>query len=322
MDTLESKYKNNNLTNEELLDLRKAINSMSDSEITSSLKNSWDNYIPSGILVPDRCHKNIKQITHSQPLHKKPTIFKRISQIAAIILIPLFISTTLYFYHRTKEINYNITTITTGIGEKASISLPDGTKVIVNSESTLSYAPNTFNKSERIVKFEGEAYFNVERDSTAPFIIRTRDAQVNVLGTIFNLCARERDKIIELELEQGSVMMTSIKSKEECIISPNTIARLDKLTGKITLTSTASDIIISNWRNNELNFKNATLDDILKVIESTYGVEITITREIKTLKDLFTGTIPSNNLSEAMEVLEKSHRIKTKIVDKQISITE
>lgn len=318
---MESKYKTNKLTCDELVDLRSKVNSMSDKEIASSMEKDWNRYVGTGISAPDSCYEIIKQATRQIP-QQKTNIFKRISQIAAAILIPLLITTSIYLYNETKVADSKIMTISTGVGERANITLPDGTNVVVNTESTLSYTPSSFSKSERLIQFEGEAYFNVKKDPSTPFIIKTTDVKVEVLGTKFNLCARLADTLVELDLEQGSVLFSSLKSKEECTVAPNQSVTMNKLTGKLTLTSMTDNEIVSPWRRAELNFRNAPLKEVFSIIESTYGVTVTIQGKKKPTEELFTGTIADNNLIEAIEVLERSFHIKAKIVDKTITFTD
>lgn len=318
---MESKYKTNKLTCDELVDLRSKVNSMSDKEIASSMEEDWNRYVGTGISAPDSCYEIIKQATRQIP-QQKTNIFKRISQIAAAILIPLLITTSIYLYNETKVADSKIMTISTGVGERANITLPDGTNVVVNTESTLSYTPSSFSKSERLIQFEGEAYFNVKKDPSTPFIIKTTDVKVEVLGTKFNLCARLADTLVELDLEQGSVLFSSLKSREECTVAPNQSVTMNKLTGKITLTSMTDNEIVSPWRRAELNFRNAPLKEVFSIIESTYGVTVTIQGKKKPTEELFTGTIADNNLVEAIEVLERSFHIKAKIVDKTITFTD
>jgi ferric-dicitrate binding protein FerR (iron transport regulator) len=183
----------------------------------------------------------------------------------------------------------------------------------------LRYAPQTFNRSERCVKFEGEAYFDVAKKTSLPFIINTTDLSVKVLGTKFNLSAREKDAVVQLSLEEGHVSLFSLLSKDEKEVFANQQAVLDKSTGKITIISLADIKSNSSWRRGELIFGNTKLSDVLKTLENNYDITISMPAGINTSADLFTGYIPSNNLSEALEIIKTSYHLNFTLLGNQVT---
>ncbi|MEG1648266.1 MAG: DUF4974 domain-containing protein, partial [Rikenellaceae bacterium] len=95
----------------------------------------------------------------------------------------------------------------------------------------------------------------------------------------------------------------------------------NRLTGEMTVTD-QDNTKISPWQHSELIFRNATLNEVLTVIETSYSVKIDIKGDIKAAKDLYTGTIPDNNLIEALEAIETSYHIKSKIINREVSLTQ
>ncbi|NJK96145.1 MAG: FecR domain-containing protein [Bacteroidales bacterium] len=104
------------------------------------------------------------------------------------------------------------------LGSRSIVMLPDGTKVWLNSGSKISFS-NTFGKSSRDLKLEGEAYFAVAKNKKIPFVVHTSAINITALGTAFNVKAYDDDNIIETTLEEGSVKIESI-SKTGKISAP------------------------------------------------------------------------------------------------------
>lgn len=122
--------------------------------------------------------------------------------------------------------------VCTARGERASVTLPDGTAVSLNSESRLAYFPKPITK-ERKISFDGEGYFQIDKNKEVPFIIDAQGLQVKVLGTTFNLLVRKDHKTAELALEEGSVWLGATQSHKNVILHPKQKAILDQSTGNI-----------------------------------------------------------------------------------------
>lgn len=320
MRNLETKYLQNELTSEELKLLREKVNAATDKEIETSMQERWMNdNIDEGAVAVEHLNKIKDEIDKSVVPVRSVSFIKRFGQIAAAILLPVLLLSTIYFYRENRILVAEEMVVSTERGERANITLPDGTKVMINSESSLRYAPQTFNKSERRIKFEGEAYFDVEKKVSLPFIINTNDLRVKVLGTKFNLLARESDSKVELSLEEGHVSLFSLLSKDEKEAFANQKAVLDKSTGIITISSAVNVKNSSSWRRGELIFGNAKLSDVLSTIENNYDITITMPSDIDTGDDLFTGVITSNSLPEALEIIKISYHLNYTLVGKKVT---
>lgn len=94
---------------------------------------------------------------------------RRVWQVAAAVLLPVLILTTIYFYRESRVTASGLMVVSTGAREKAQIVLSDGTRVVLNADSKLSYAPHLYNKDARRIEFEGEGYFEVSKDPERPF---------------------------------------------------------------------------------------------------------------------------------------------------------
>ena len=235
-------------------------------------------------------------------------LYKKISQIAAILLLPLFIISTIYLYTTNSNFNENEIIISTAKGERVNITLPDNSKVVLNAESQLSYSPKDFNKKKRSINFQGEAYFQITKQEGSAFFIDGVGLEVKVLGTTFNLNNRENDNIAELALEKGRVQITALKNRNEVIMDANQLALLNRSNGNIEIISSEDINDSSSWKQNEIIFRNVPFNDVIDKINQIYGVNIYFAHKGDTL-DSFTGTLITNNLDETLEILETIYQI-------------
>lgn len=320
MEELESKYRRDALTPDELERLRQHVNTSSDIELSKSMHKAWNeeaNESYSEVLSSnlfDRIKEKIQRI-------ERPQLRFRIVRWAAVITIGLLLSaltyTSVHFYNENRDLEEAEMVITTGVAERASVTLPDGTNITINSESTLKYAPHSFNREKRIVDFVGEAYFDVHQNEQSPFIINTTAIKVRVLGTRFNLKARESDSTTSLILEQGKVAFTSIKTGEERHIFPNQSAIYNKHTDTIMI----SDVNAQRrpaWQSEEWAIYQISLENIIKTLSELYGVKIKIAGNISISTDLFSGTLPIKNMAETFMILEKTYNIRIELTDNEI----
>lgn len=323
MKELVSKYRKDELSPAELQELRERVNSMADHEIEQEMYQSWmDEEIDEAPAQSERMDKIKERIEKSIEKGKSDGfVFTRIIQIAAAILLPVFILLSGYLYYENRQIAAEEMIVSTARGERASVTLPDGTTVSLNSESRLGYFPKAYNKEERKINFNGEGYFQVCKNEEVPFVIDARGLQVKVLGTKFNLLARKHQKTAELALEEGSVWLGATKSKKNVILRPLQKAILDQSTGDILVIAEKNIKDISAWREGNMVFRNTEWSEFIRTIEKSYDVTIKITaKDCPT--DSFTGTLPLTDLNEVLEVIEKSYHLKAQIKGKEIILTD
>jgi ferric-dicitrate binding protein FerR (iron transport regulator) len=319
MDNLINKYRKDNLTLEELSELRRDLGSTAKEEIERQIYVSWLNdhvdisSVDDGMM--NELKNNIDTIIGKK--HSALSLFIRWSQIAAAILLPVFILFTIYLYRENNLILSDEMFVTTGKAERASITLPDGTVVFLNAESTLGYHPKAYNKKERKINFNGEGYFQVFHNKEIPFLINAKGLQVNVLGTIFNLSVREKNSTAELALEEGSVMLLSTRNNQNVVLQKNQKAILNQLTGNITVVTDENIKDISAWKRGDMVFRNTELSQVIRTIEENYNMTIRVDCK-ECLFDRFTGTLPVNDLNEVLEVIEHSYHLNAVIRGKEI----
>ncbi len=190
-----------------------------------------------------------------------------ISNIAAILL-PIFIIFSAYLYFAEDDVV--LFEMAAAKGEKASLSLPEGTVVAINSESKIKYS-NHYNRKERHISLSGEAFFEVKSDSHKPFVVECGGVTVRVLGTSFGIKAYESESTIAVVLNSGVVELntpnTTIKLK------PNERAVYNKVDSTLVCESVDAEDY-TRWRENRLRFENETLETIMNTISRMHNVDI------------------------------------------------
>ena len=160
-------------------------------------------------------------------------------------------------------------------GKRSYLLLSDGTKVWINSGSRLVYAPQ-FTGDNREVFLEGEAYFEVAKDASKPFYVRTDAFTINVLGTKFNVKAYKDDKEYATVLVEGKVSMKVQDQffSKDVILAPNQKMTLMKGQSDFQRSNVDDTGFYTNWICGYLEFKNANLSDVLKSIQRYYNIDI------------------------------------------------
>jgi len=159
-------------------------------------------------------------------------------------------------------------------GEKSIITLRDNSKITLNAGSTLRY-PVNFDGSKREVFLEGEAFFEIQRDTSKPFIVHSGKLSVSVLGTVFNVNAFPGEKNIIISLISGSVKVSKAelnKNEEIVVLKPNQQVSFDK--NKEISSFDGFDVQeTTGWKDNVLIFKKELFSNVLTKLERTFGIK-------------------------------------------------
>lgn len=205
--------------------------------------------------------------------------------------------------------------VKTSPGMTTSLTLPDGTLVYLNSESSLSY-PSRFNGDSRKVKLSGEAYFEVAKDPEKKFILSTtHHSQIEVLGTCFNVEAYEKNTEVITTLIEGKVdfMFEKDAAVKHVLLSPREKLVYDSETDKVYLYKTSGKSELA-WKNGEVVLDNTPLEEALWMLEKRYSVQFVIKNE-KLKNSSFTGTFTNQRLEKILEYFKVSSKIRWKPIN-------
>lgn len=221
----------------------------------------------------------------NRQMHRKQgrsVFMQTFSRIAAILLLPLLISSVMfsYLYKKQKEQIEQVayTQVSSAPGTITRLVLPDKSVAWLNSGSTLSY-PAVFSDEAREVKLSGEGYFEVESDQEHPFYVITKEGlKIMAYGTKFNVNAYADETYVEAVLEQGKIDV--INQNERVQLVPNKQAVYDINTGQFTVSQTNLDEKIG-WKDGKLIFRNTPLDEVLKRLSKRYNIDIVLHQKSK-----------------------------------------
>ena len=253
-------------------------------------------------IVRERIQKNMR-------FHK---LLSQVQRVAAILFIPLLIGSLWYVFSNDKGEN-KFTTSTysakSPVGMLSVLTLPDSSKVWLNSGSTLSYSI-PFTKSNRRVAIRGEAYFEVSKIHGSSFYVKSSKLEVKVVGTKFNFKAYDDENITEVVLEEGKVELhPSMEGKGNNIVMlPGTRAIVDNRNGHI-VTNVENTERFTSWRKGMMIFDNTSFGEVAKQLERWYGIEIVV-KDLEIYKYKITTKFKDETLKNVLEMLEISSPIK------------
>jgi transmembrane sensor len=264
------------------------------------------------------------------------SFFKSNILLIATVAFIIF-STSLYFsnyYHSTtKEVQVDIYA---GKGIRKEVKLPDGTLVMLNSDSKLSYDLDMQSHDQRDVILIGEAFFKVAHDKKRPFIVKTNKVAIKVLGTEFNVRDYPGDKESETTLIKGSIELTiNDRSDQKFLLKPSEKLALVKNTKKTLEKGISSVLMIDNispvklgdqeyieeisWTENKFVFENESFEDLIPKLERWYNVKIILNdSNIKSYR--FTGVFIKENIIQALEAMQLIKSFHYKINENEVKI--
>ncbi len=265
----------------------------------------------------DRIHHLIRKneiLKRQKPVQKFIRIYMR---AAAILLLPLLVAGGLVYNYL--SIAHNPTpdrlvssTIYAPLGARVSFNLPDGSTGMLNSGSKLSYSL-PFNNN-RLVRLEGEAWFEVNRDEAHPFEISTGNSTVKVLGTSFNMSAYPDENYVEIVLKTGKVEFMKSDGNDKVTMVPS--ERLVFQNGNISK-SVTDPAKYNAWTEGKLVFRGDQMGEVARRIERWYNVKINIgDKELE--KYSFRATFEDDKLEEVLRLLSMTSPISYHIAPRKI----
>ncbi|SFG16265.1 FecR family protein [Prevotella sp. KH2C16] len=251
------------------------------------------------------CIKGKMPETDVENIHARLPFYK----MAAAILFVVSIGLGWYAYHMQQILvarKGDVIETLVKKGQKAQLTLPDGTKVWLNSATQLSY-DGSFNLQDRKVKLDGEAYFEVAKHKDKPFIVECNEVSVEALGTVFNVKNYHADSVITTSLIEGSVRVSDRHSG--VTLEPRQSLVYTRNGHSFSVSEFENLHEIDFWRRNILYFDSTPLSEIAKTIERMYDIKVVFVS--KDLEDVtFSGTIKNNSLENVFHLISFTYPVK------------
>jgi transmembrane sensor len=212
-----------------------------------------------------------------------------------------------------------INTLSTANGETYTITLPDHTIVYLNAASSISYPASFATLDERKVELNGEAYFEVAKDSAHPFIVRTADQEIKVLGTHFNVNSYKDDGNTKTTLLEGSVHIgfSSNNNETGIIIKPGEQAYIKA--NKIYIDQVKAEDAIA-WKNGYFRFNNETLEQAMNKIARWYNVRIEYKEQSIKNRNVYGSLSRFSNIADVLNLLELTEAVDFEIEGNKIIV--
>ena len=315
------KFQSGNLSLSDFKELVSSVNDSSDQELEDFFFEEWNKFDTYPSLSQEKidslyCHLHKKM--KISPFYK---ITRHWGQIAASILLLFASGLTILYYIQHQELQTlaeQDVIVRSGDSGTSQVSLPDGTLVRLNANSSLTYQQN-FGQNNRKVKLSGEGYFEVKKNTEKKFIVNTGYIDVTVLGTKFNLYAYEDKDIIEMALVEGHVNVSTSKPPYQTIcVKPNEKVTYNKYDNKLNIEKTTTKIETA-WLNKELVFREEKLENVFQCLSRKFRVKFSIDSSIS-VDDVYTGAFDDEKIEDILEVLKIHYGFNYTVKDGKINI--
>jgi len=229
------------------------------------------------------------------------TVFLRYAAVVIIttgIISVLYISSINSKYNSLGNIYHNVSAPP---GQKADVRLADGSHILLNSESVLTY-PANFSTRERNLTIEGEAFFDVQANDKMPFNVTVGELEIIVTGTSFNVDGYPGESEINITLVDGSAKIITKSGRVITDLAPGENAKIDVKFNRLTKTKVDTDFYTS-WQRGIIRFSDRRIEDIAMDLERWYNVEIIF--ESEKIKDFrYSGAILKNKpINQILEII-------------------
>lgn len=313
------------------------------------LKDSYATHVERmksvGISFPPEINKEETEVPYLLQGSRKNRLIRKLAVVSTILVLLI---TALYFFLQSQRPALStdpvsgVAAVTTQYGSRIDMQLPDGSKVWLNSGSTITY-DKQFGKDIREVVLSGEAYFDVVRNPEKPFIIHTTSMDIKVLGTKFNVKSYANDSRSEASLIHGSIEISLnkrgsekilLKPNEKIVVMNETVAK-NNATQVIKYTPTEpifalqkikyaekdSSIIETSWVDNKLVFQNESFEEIAVRMERWFGIPLRF-QDVSIRNERLTGSFTIETIEEALAALQISENFHYVKKDNTIIITK
>jgi len=270
-------------------------------------------------MIPIDIERALSKTKH-RLFFRKTNILLFLQRTAAVLLLSgLFSSAYIYYYNSVSlkdnsEQSAIMQEVSAIFGTRSKFELPDGTTVFLNSGSKLIF-PQNFNGNSRKVELVGEAFFEVIQNPAKPFIVKTIELNVKVLGTGFNLQAYPESKEISTTLVHGKVILETesdgiSKQLAELKPSDHAVFNAGKKEIKISVEEDLDKFI--GWKDGKLVFFNDPIENVSDKLGNWYNVAVKINNNgLK--KYRFTATFTDEPIEQVLDLLSKSSPIRYRI---------
>ena len=273
------KYSEGKLELKEQIELSELLADDKNSQAEQFLNEDWESRLEAEIISNRNFKPTLDKVHHRIRLNENNKLIqfsfsKTFQRVAAILIIPLLFTFVGYIYTQSgKTRSISFAEIQCPLGVRTRFQLPDGSTGFLNSGSTLKY-PVQFT-TERSVELTGEAFFDVVHNEKIPFYVNTKNLNIKVLGTTFDVIANEDEKIEEIVLQTGKVDVSTKDGKKLASLLPDEQLILDIE----NQTFSKTEVIASQyttWKEGKLVFRNENMQQVALRLSRWYNADVVV----------------------------------------------
>lgn len=287
------------------------------------LQKQWEQAAPdtSSFVIPDKAvvWERIQAQIKSKQIRLYPrSLLIRVATVAAVVaLVVGFSLSRIIRQANLVRKDWQQMIVMAPSGQKSQLLLPDGTQVFLNSGSRLTY-DSGYNTEDRRVILEGEAFFDVTKNTEHPFVVQAGQVDVQVYGTAFNVSAYADEKNVSVSLLRGRVsVLSSLDNRLLTFLEPNQSAVINKENMRCdvyTCNAEADGI----WHLNKLKFEGTPTAEVWRKLERWYGVRIVLSNECPT--NAYWFTVKTESLTELLKMINRITPIEYQLNGEEVTI--
>lgn len=301
------------ITPEQFKELGSILNNSSDKELESTMQALWEDPLTS-LSVPEEDNQRIVAVLERH-IHTKSYNLRWL-KIAAIIILPLLLTWGPYLYFSSEKMSVPDMIVMAESGQKTHLILPDGSKVWLNSGSSLSY-PSDFGTKTRTVRLTGEGYFEVMKDDIKIFSVETEGVNIQVHGTKFNITAHPNAPKTDISLIEGSISVEDKAQNRLAMLMPNQTFKINNENLQFEIIEEDTQLA-ALWSENKCRVENATAEEVFKKIGYWYGLNIHLENNNTDYRYGF--TIKEESFREFLELINELTPLEYSINGEEVTI--
>jgi len=301
------------ITPEQFKELGSILNNSPDKELESTMQTLWEDPL-TPLPVPEEANQRIVEVLERH-IHAKSYKLRWL-KIAAVIVLPLLLTWGPYLYFSSGKISVPDMIVMAESGQKTHLILPDGSKVWLNSGSSLSY-PSDFGVKTRTVRLTGEGYFEVMKDDIKVFSVETEEVNIQVHGTKFNVTAHPRAPKTDISLIEGSISVEDKAQNRLAVLIPNQTFKINNENLQFEIIEEDTQLA-ALWSENKCRVENATAEEVFKRVGYWYGLNIYL--ENNNVDYRYGFTIKEESFREFLELVNELTPLEYSINGEEVTI--
>jgi ferric-dicitrate binding protein FerR (iron transport regulator) len=273
------------------------------------LRELWDNLEMAPQQSTEQSYRKVQRriSTRYKSFYAIPFL-QKIRKMAAILLLPLVSAGLVYFYTQHTNavaISGELTECFVPNGKVRMVVLPDSSQVLLNAGTVLIY-PSSFGARTRTVYLNGEACFTVSRDENKPFIVKTTDMDIEVLGTVFDVSSYADSEQALATLKSGRVHVhLNNDASTSVILEPHEQISYNRVSGEVKVTRQVNVENVFAWKDGHLVIQSMPMNEIAKTIERRYGVTVYLNANKYEKERITAKFIHGETIDEFLSILQQ-----------------